>query len=388
MRNLKFVCIVSILHIIALSCKEVYNPPSIKNNPFILVVDGIIVSGNDSTIITLSRTKSLTDSTPTVKELAAKVSVLGKSGVSYPFNDLGNGRYETDHLMLDTTQQYQFKILTSDGNEFRSELSRVGTSPPIDSVYWIQDSAGVQIYLDTHDPTNNTRYYRWENVESWEYHSAYDSYLEYVDENNIIERNLTRQIFRCYQTQLLPYIEVTNTTRLSSDIVYKYKVIDLPTGSEKISAEYSDLIKQYAISAEAFNFWTNLKKNTEQLGTLFDLQPFTELGNIQCVNNPEAKCIGYISFSSVKEQRVFVNKNEITQWNYSPYYNIPDPCIEYGVYPELIAGYFLPPGGPYGYSMIGQGLDSTHSTVYLFSSNLCVDCRVHGGSTIKPAFWP
>ena len=105
MRNLKFVCIVSILHIIALSCKEVYNPPSIKNNPFILVVDGIIVSGNDSTIITLSRTKSLTDSTPTVKELAAKVSVLGKSGVSYPFNDLGNGRYETDHLMLDTTQQ-------------------------------------------------------------------------------------------------------------------------------------------------------------------------------------------------------------------------------------------------------------------------------------------
>ncbi len=73
---------------------------------------------------------------------------------------------------------------------------------------------------------------------------------------------------------------------------------DIPTGSEKLSVAYSDLIRQYAISKEAFNFWTNLKKNTEQLGSLFDLQPFTELGNIQCINNPSVKCIGYISFST------------------------------------------------------------------------------------------
>jgi Domain of unknown function (DUF4249) len=388
MRSLKHLLCFSILIIFALNCKEVYNPPSVKNNPFFLVVDGIVVSGNDSTNITLSRTKSLTDSAPTVKELGAKISVMGESGVAYPFTELGNGQYATGQLLLNITERYQLKIITSDGNEFRSELSKVLTSPPIDSVYWIQDSSGVQIYLDTHDPTNNTRYYRWENVESWEYHSAYNSFLEYVNENNIIERNLTRQIFRCYQTQLLPNIEVTNTTRLSSDIVYEYKVIDIATGTEKLSFEYSDLIKQYAISAEAFNFWTNLKKNTEQLGTLFDLQPFSELGNMQCVNNPAVKCIGYISFSSVQKRRVFINKNEITNWNYYPYYDIPDPCIEYGVYPELIAQYFLPPGGPYGYSMIGQGLDSNHSTVYLFSSNNCVDCRVHGGSTIKPAFWP
>jgi hypothetical protein len=388
MRKLKYIFVISFLTIIVSDCKEVYNPPSVKNNPFFLVIDGIVVSGNDSTNITLSRTKSLTDSAPTVKELGAKVFVSGESGVAYPFMELGNGQYATNQLLLNTTEQYQLKIITSDGNEFHSELSKVLTSPFIDSVYWIQDSSGVQIYLDTHDPTNNTRYYRWENVESWEYHSAYNSFLEYVNENNIIARNLTRQIFRCYQTQLLPNIEVTNTTRLSSDIVYKYKVIDIATGTEKLSFEYSDLIKQYAISADAFTFWTNLKKNTEQLGTLFDLQPFTELGNMQCVNNPAVKCIGFISFSTVQKRRVFINKNEITNWNYYPYYDIPDPCIELSVYPELIAQYFLPPGGPYGYSMIGQGLDSSHSTVYLFSSNICVDCRVHGGSTIKPAFWP
>jgi len=387
MRNLKYLICISILSIIALYCKEVYNPPTVKNNPFILVVDGIIINGNDSTNITLSRTKSLTDSAATIKELGANVSVLGESGVSYPFKELGNGRYATDQLALNSTEQYQLKITTSDGSEFRSEFSKILTSPSIDSFYWNQDSSGVQIYLDTHDPANQTRYYRWENVESWEYHSAYNSFLEYVDENNIIERNLTRQIFRCYQTQLLPNIEVTNTTRLSSDIVYKYKVIDIPTGSEKLTAEYSDQIKQYAISAEAFNFWSNLKKNTEQLGTLFDLQPFSELGNMQCVNNPTVKCIGFISFTTMQEHRIFINKNEITQWNYSPYYEVDEPCFVQKALFQDISKFFLPPGGPYGNSMIGQGIDPPFP-IYLFSTQLCVDCRVHGGSTVKPAFWP
>ena len=103
-----------------LDCKEVYTPPAIKNNPFLLVVDGIVISGTDSSIITLSRTRNIADTTPSVKEPGAKVSVLGVSGVEYPFTEEGNGRYAVDQLSLDAGQQYQLKIVTSDGNEFRS----------------------------------------------------------------------------------------------------------------------------------------------------------------------------------------------------------------------------------------------------------------------------
>jgi hypothetical protein len=390
MGNLRCLICISILSIIGLQCKEVYNPPLVKNNPFLLVVDGIIISGNDSTLLTLSRTKSLTDSNPSIKELGANVLVVGESGVTYSFRELGKGKYATDQLPLNSAEAYQLKIVTADGNEFRSSFSKVLSCPPIDSVYWTQDSSGVQIFLNTHDPANQTHYYRWENVETWEYHSAFDSQLEYIDENDIVERNLTRQIFRCYQTELLPNIEVANTTRLSSDVVYKYKVIDIATGDEKLSAEYSDQIKQYAVSAEAFNFWTNLKKNTEQLGTLFDLQPFTELGNIKCLNNTDIKCIGFISFSSLQKQRIFINKNEILRWNYAPYYSTYEPCVIQNETPNLISQFFLPVGGPYGNSLIGQALDTFKppGPVYLFSSKLCVDCTVHGGSTKKPDFWP
>ena len=389
MKRVKYVILVIFaLNQGGLNCKEMYSPPSVKINPYILVVDGIVISGLDSTIIKLSRTRALIDSAPSVKETNATVSVLGISGVEYSFINQGYGRYATDHLLLDTSQQYQLKIVTSAGNEFRSALNKVLTSPPIDSVYWILDSAGAHVYLNTHDPTNNTRYYRWENVETWEYHSAFDSYLEYIDENNIVFRNLLDQIFRCYQTQLYPYIEVATTSKLSSDVVYKYQVAYIPTGSEKISVVYSDLIKQYAISEEAFNFWQNLKKNTEQLGTFFDLQPFSEMGNIKCLNDSNAKCIGYISFSTLQVQRIFIEKNQVYPWNYHHYYDTYDVCVLNSEMPSLISQHFQPPGGPYGNSLVGQGLDSNHSTVYLFSTNLCVDCTVHGGSTIKPSFWP
>src|SRR5664279_4031429 len=128
MKRLKHIILIFIIvNLGGLSCKEVYTPPAIKNNPNLLVVDGIVVSGNDSTIITLSRTRSVADTIPSVKELNAKVSVVGVSGVEYPFAEQGNGRYAVDQLSLDAGQQYQLKIITADGNEF---LSLIHISEP------------------------------------------------------------------------------------------------------------------------------------------------------------------------------------------------------------------------------------------------------------------
>jgi hypothetical protein len=382
MRNLKYLILTfAFIYLGGWGCKEVYTPPAIKDNPDLLVVDGIVISGNDSTIITLSRTRSLVDSAPSVKELGAQVSVVGGSGVEYPFIEQGNGRYFVEQLLLDTTQLYQLKIITANGNEFRSALNNVHTSPPIDSVYWNQDSsANVHIYLNTHDPSNNTKYYRWTYEETWVYRSKYPSYLQYISPGNIILRPLDEQINACYQSHPSSTIEVATTSRLSSDIVNKYDIATVPAGTEKISERYSNLVKQYAISEESYNFWQNLKKNTEQLGTLFDLQPFTELGNIQCMNDPGIKCIGYISFSTQQEKRIFINSNQVYYWNYYPYYG---DCIMDTIPPGDIDIYFQPPGGPYFNTLIG-----TANGAYLMSSNLCVDCRDHGGTTVKPPYWP
>jgi hypothetical protein len=376
-----FILILLVLSLGGQHCKEVYKPKAIQTNPNILVVDGTIVSGNDSSIITLSRTRTITDDSPSVKELGAQVSVLGVSGIEYPFIEEGNGRYAVSQLLLDTTQQYRLKIITGDGNEFRSEPGRVYTSPPIDSLYWGQDSSSnVRVYLNTHDPANNTHYYRWEYIETWEYHSDYFSVLDYDEATGAINfRPSSDQIFRCYQSQSSSSIEVVSTKQLSSDLVSKYNVTTVPVGSEKISQQYSDLVRQYALPVEAFNFWQNLKKNTEQLGSLFDLQPFTELGNIKCVNDPTLKCIGFISFTTLQEKRIFISKNDLYNWHYSPYYG---ECI-LDTIPTQDINFYFPSGGPFFFELIG-----TANGPYVISSKLCVDCTYHGGTTIKPPYWP
>jgi Domain of unknown function (DUF4249) len=383
MRNrIHIMLILLILQLGGLNCKEVYNPPAIQNNPHLLVVDGIVINGNDSTVITLSRTRSLSDTVPSEFEKNAQVSVVGASGVEYPLLSEGNGSYIIDQLLLDTTQQYQLKIVTADGNEFRSDLNHVYTSPPIDSLNWSQDADGVHIYVNSHDPTNNSKYYRWQYLTTWEYHSAFLSSAEYIDENTIVPRYLDNQVNTCYKSQASSSIEVATTTQLSSDIISQYEVSFVPTGSEQISAVYSNLVSQYAIPVEAYNFWQNLKRNTEQLGSLFDLQPFTELGNIQCVNNPAVKCIGFISFSTLSQKRIFISKNEVNNWNYSPYYG--GDCSITTVPPDSISFYFQPPGGPYFNSLVG----GTTNGSYLVSTASCVDCTYHLGTNQKPSFWP
>src|SRR4051794_16460326 len=113
MKRLKYILMINVMGALGgMSCKEVYTPPAIKNNPFLLVVDGIVASGNDPTIITVSRARNVAEAVPSQVELDAKVSVGGATGVEYPFTEQGNGRYYVDKLALGPPRQSQLKMRT------------------------------------------------------------------------------------------------------------------------------------------------------------------------------------------------------------------------------------------------------------------------------------
>ena len=66
---------------------------------------------------------------------------------------------------------------TDDGGSYVSEAVKVLKTPAIDSLHvGIRSQVGVDneneqsvvIYVDTHDPDNNTWYYRWEWEQTWE----------------------------------------------------------------------------------------------------------------------------------------------------------------------------------------------------------------------------
>lgn len=377
------------------SCKKPYVPPAITASSSLLVVDGNINTGTDSTIVRLTHTIPLSSPAGTVSppELNATVTVESTQNTEYPLAETGNGYYRAVGLNLSSANQYKLKIVTSAGKVYESDFVQVKNSPPMDSVSYQTQSASLSINVTTHDPSNSSRYYRWDYNETWIIHSKYDSKLELQTDpvDSIVVRDPANQIYTCWQSDVSSDIVLGSTAKISDDILINYPVAIIPSTSEKLAERYSILIKQYAMTPDAFNYYQELRKNTESLGTIFDPQPTSLKGNIHCTTSPSEQVIGYITAGSVSQARIYVNgrqlpanANWIPSLPYfdcdfeSPVYN-PNPKYPFSVAEYLYTGILTPiatlqtPGAPHPFGYTG-------------ATPICVDCRLRGTNK-PPAFW-
>lgn len=302
-------------------CKEEFNPPVIAMGTNYLVVEGLINSGQDTTTILLSRTTKLADTTVLKPKAGAQVVIEGEGNMHYLLLEKKAGSY-VDQLSLNNNK-YRLRIHTSDGKEYISDFVPVKQTPPIDSVLWKKENDEVQISVSAHDPQNNTKYYRWEYEETWEYHSLYVSYVEYRN-GEFYRRDSTNQINKCWQIVNSSDIAIGASASLNEDVINNHLLVHIDNGSEKTSIRYSIFVKQFALTKEAFDFWTLLKKNTQKVGGIFDALPSELTGNIHCVTNPQEIVIGFISAGTITKKRIFIGFDEdLAPWQKAP---LPNNC--------------------------------------------------------------
>src|ERR1700722_11147531 len=244
--------------IASVSCKKPYDPPAINGPNGYLVVEGVINSGSDSTFITISRTVNI-DSVSFKPELHAILTIQGDNNTSYPLTEMGKGRYACAGLNLDNTHQYRLSIKTTNNRAYLSAFLPVLNSPPIDSVSFDNKGAltipGLNIYVNTHDPAGKVLYYRWEYNETWIFHSNFAS-LFYSNGATVLARNLINDnITDCWGNDTSSSILLGSSAKLSRDIIYKAPITSVVSTSEKLEDEYSILVKQYALTPDAYNFY-------------------------------------------------------------------------------------------------------------------------------------
>lgn len=368
------------------ACKEKYIPELPPGKTQNLVVDGYISAGGENTRFVLSRTTGL-DTIQLDEELHASVTVEGDDQSSFPIYEHGNGIYEGPTPGVSDAHQYRVRIITSDGREYLSDFVPVRYSPDIDSISWKYMGDGVQLYVHSHDLSNNTRYYRWAYDETWEFHSAYVSSLTYAYGpdgmiSGLAYRNpLTREpdltIYTCWKSEASTNILIGSSAKLASDVIY-LPLIKVPRGSVKMSVMYSINLRQYAISSTAYDFLDRMKRNTESVGTIFDPQPSALNSNIHCLSNPNESVIGFITAGDVKEKRIFISNQSLPNWGYQ------SGCSAQEVKNDVdsIRAYsFLVPTIPAQTDPFGNIL------TYLASVPTCVDCTLRGTNQ-KPSFWP
>ena len=297
-----------------MACRKPYEPAVIKANSKFLVFEGVINTGvNAVTTISLSRTRNLYDSIPFEPELFAKASIETDGGPSYTLQEQGKGIYTSGTLNLNTSARYRIKINTADGNQYVSDFVTVKQAPVIDEITWEQDPEGVNIFLNTHDPQNNTTYYRWSYSETWEYHAVYDTNLGFRN-GQLYFRDSSELTHKCWSNSSSTEILIGTSAKLTEDVISRKLITSIPRNTEKITQRYSILVKQFALTREAFEHWQILEKNKTQRGTIFDSQPAQLTENIHCITNPDEPVIGWLSASSIQEKRIFINNSEVAPW--------------------------------------------------------------------------
>ena len=173
----------------------------------------------------------------------------------------------------------------------------------------------MNIYVNTHDASKKVQYFRWDYQETWIFHTHYFS--QYYSTGDTVLPRITpdKNVTFCSASDTSSTIVLGSSAKLTQSVIYQNPVISIPSTSEKFENEYSILVRQYALTKDAFTFYTNMKKNSEQLGSFFDALPSQNPGNLHSVTNQAEPVIGYMTVGNVASTRIFIKSSQWPSWS-------------------------------------------------------------------------
>ena len=364
---LTFLCVIMAFS----ACKDPYMPElrNVKTN--ILVVEGYI-DGSNGTNILLSKVASLGETDTSFQKYVsdATINIEDDKGNKFPLSNVGNGSYSANYN-LNSSNKYRLMILTADQQKYLSDFVAYKSSPPINISYKIE-SGGARFYVSTRDYSNQSKFYRWKFTETWQFHTYYKSEFKYDPDQKKVIPN-PEQNYYCWQSDYSKEILIHATSNLDQDVINNMPINFITNGSFKLSDIYSINVKQYVMDSLGYNYYQQLKKNTEETGSIFDPQPGKLKGNIRNTTDSSEIVVGYIGAGSSYQLRQFFQ----IPWNFR------EDCSETIVVPnnkDSLQLYF----GDSGFWPLYRD-DKTQG--WKASNRICADCLIRG-TNYKPSFWP
>lgn len=384
------------------SCVEPYQP-EVGDYDSTLVVDGIFTDGEDTSTVLLSRSYAYTGGSPELI-VGARVVVEDENGNSTEFTETEPGKYQNDPAAFTGRAGVRYRLLvnTPEGNSFESEWETLKSSPPIEDVYYefeereqddpnLNPFKGIQIYLDTRDGENNTRYYRWQYEETYLYLLTYPPLLEVKFGNPPARgRDTIFEIpydqlegYRCWKTNTSTLLYIGTTRDFSEDIIERYPLNYVNNRTPRLYSRYSLLVRQYAISEEYYEFLRTIEATNQTTGSLFDPIPNEVFGNIHSSDGRDIPVLGYFAVAGSSVTRKFVNRDEMPM-GFSPplgpdcrvdtiNYNFRDLYNEVQFANKVLVNYtYNLIGNPNGYEM---------------TTPECARCAALGATNREPDFW-
>lgn len=372
-----------------LGCRDPFEPPAIRDFDELIVIDANVNGTTGQSSVVLSISKALNSEDATAYISGADVYLQSAGGAVYDLPYQGNGTYGANNVYLDYGDKIKLHVVTSENGRYESEYEEFIETPEIDSVTFDADSEGVQFYVSTHNTDNSSLYYKWEYFETWVFRSAFDSnyiYDTYPNGNLILSSIRKRNALQidsmrfCFRDNISTKILLGTSENLSENIISENELFYSSHAQGRFKYRYSVLVKQNALTKRAFDYWSILGSNTEDVGSIFDKQPSNFESNIVNANNADEAVLGYFSVFSETEKRIFIDPSEIPEHETSE--TLGDLCN-----PEVLRKW----EPDIGYSPLSAEINGRYIVIEFadeasVSSAKCCDCRLTGYKEV-PDFW-
>ena len=385
--------------LVGFQCREKYEVLLMPAQANALVIEGI-VNANGPTNIRLTRTTDLALQS-IVPEMGATVIVEGEDNSTFRLTGMDSGYYHADAIPINPSLKYRMRIMTAGQHEYLSDYRDVLATQKLDSISHITEGDSVRFFINSYEDEPQKYYFKWDVEETWQIRSPFATILKFtttgvgdslkvgLEYANPVNHSVDESVRICWQSRISRDINIGTTQQLtSSKIQLPVKV--LQRSSIELGETYSMLVKQYALSADGYDFYRRMKKNTESLGSIFDAQPTEITGNIQCVSHPGELVVGFVEFSELEEKRIFVRSSDL------PGTPFDQNCTAFGAQNSLYIYPFenSPEVRLYAYKTLELFPTkpvrlSAGSLPLTFEAQnkYCVDCTLRG-TNVKPSFWP
>lgn len=375
--------------ILMMACVERYYPDEDDLRKGTLVINAHLTDQPGEQVIEISRSVGLIF--PSFQAVTGSFTqVVREDGAFRTFSEYKPGYYraDLDEEFLLTGSSFLIHVLTPDGNEYQSDFDKLRPVPEIDSLYYLvehrsyaseKDSlSGIRFYADFTFDNEAYEFLRWELIETYEFHNPdMEGFIQDVD---FILKELpdTSNYRVCYITNALTSIHSMSLSYLDYGTYVKkpFAFVANIQQEQRLHHKYSLLVKQYSLGEEAFHYWNELKKTSQEQGFLFDRQPALLKSNIHNVNDEDEIVLGYFTMAGVTERRAFAVKPEGLdlspyKWYCFPVFRGPPGYLTVEDLPLYFARAWM--DGEPSFALVNKH---------------CVDCREYKNSThIKPDYW-
>lgn len=391
---------IAILLLALSSCVETFSPNLRESaRELTLVVDGRITTEMGPYAIRLSSSVPINSSLIPTPESGALVTIEEENGVTVTLTETRNGFYESNpsELQGQVGKRYRLSIRLIDGLAYQSSWEQIYPSPEIGR-FWHEpaliesqngDFPGAQLFVDTEGVVSESEFFRWEILETWEYEAPLVSDSIYLRGGIVLPKPAEDIHKVCWKQSRPGSIMIKSVTDLSKTSIIKHPLLFVSADSARFNRRYSVLLRQFAIGLNEFDFWRNLENTNENLGSIYDKQPFEVVGNVKSTAGDGLPVLGYFSAYDVREERIYISRTDF------PTSFLPEPefsdCNIFvhrlGIMEtiEQLEQKML--------DLVATGvrvfyeLPDASRTVYHMTNQVCGDCEAYGGTTVKPIFW-